>query len=596
MDYIDLVQYWGDNSLKNLTPPQLEKALKNCSATVYLNTNGRTFQSVLDNLNNTFSNLNTIFKLIEYFSGRRLYLSGAYRNYSAAITPSRISDIVDLTKTTYSLNGKDYYRINIVHIPRGTSFLTQVLTNAEESKEITRLKTVELNLIANPTHYIKVFQHNNAGHPSYTIITNWVDTNLMHKIILMIPVIIGWGYHNPEDFTDQDEEVQKEYELENTIPNLFEALYNCFKGQITADICTERIKDIYNTIIKLRELDKINISAFMNKLANNINEQIIARTRNEHSDLLTSIASYESKLETFYARKAILDREITFQEKTALEDTKPFAEALTHNKAITILEADEEVIKIKVTAPLQFFTSSDFERYEKNTTSYLNTHNYWGSRKYALPVFHKIFVTHEYKLMLSAIIKIQLGHNYNSPVLSVNALSSMPYVIDALDSIPNPHLFHFDCWDKTKNMIQKAITDKNYDLIPILIINSVQTVNIAEPQSFFKLLDKFGMNSWVRKAKLLDKDNQPLTWREAIEIEKRLVEKEETPEVTVEENTEETLTTVTVTTNPDTPPTAIFAEDINRMREALAAQAPQAYTQVVVEDEEIIDTPVEPEF
>ena len=120
-------------------------------------------------------------------------------------------------------------------------------------------------------------------------------------------------------------------------------------------------------------------------------------------------------------------------------------------------------------------------------------------------------------------------------------------------------------------MIQKATTEKNYDLIPILIINSVQTINIAETQSFFKLLNCFEQASWRNKVKILTKEGKEISWDEAVNIEIKNYESMVTP--IKETQTEEPIVTEEVTT----------------------PRSVEGYTQIVVEDEEVLAEPIDPD-
>ena len=548
MNYQEFIESYSNNtSLHSMTPPQLNKALKNCRMNWALRNNGRTFTNVCNDLYYTTSNLETLFKLIHYVTGKEVYIDTQYKTFTTDTAPQAIEEIVSTSRRWGMQPGRAYKRLIIAHIPRGTTFITDTLNEAVENKEVTRLKNIELQLINNPTHYLKILKHNNPETETYSIITNWVDKDFIHKILLLCPIIFGLPYHEPAEI-EQAKENHTQYVLDNTIINLFAALYEYFNGKSDKDTTLEKIMLYYNTIIEVKELNQINIETFTAKLANAVNNKINRTIKSNYDSAKSNIAHYERQLADQYAKLAIYERQLAFGNTAQPDDVSAFTEMLTKTKAITIIDTDDNKIKLAVTAPLQFFTTSDFEAYERSERSYYNSLRYGADPKYTKPIFHKIFVTHEYKILLSAVIELTANDDsYSEQALSVHALGHQQYTKDNCYSIPNAHLYYHDCWSKTKERIMKAVANKEYDLIPTLIVNSVQTVNIAETTTFYKFLDNIAESSWRNKIKLITKDNKEITWADAIDIEKENYKTmtepvEETPkeEIKIEGKTEST--------------------------------------------------------
>ena len=570
MDFYELMENYHQQNLQQNIPSHIYKIIKNYSHYTFTRPDGRTFQNAIYGLNNAISSYTVLYDLMRLISPthKTLYFDTQYTAFSTDNAPTELADIVSLRTHYVSARDTDFYRINVVHIPRGTTFVSNCLNEIEKENTITRLKTVELQLINGPTHYLKVFKHNDQTTPTYSILTNWVDKQLLHKIFLFIPIIIGWNYHSQEHLEDlkaaNKSEELAQCILENMISSLFTTLYDCFKDKTDVTPFTQLFKEVCNAIIEIKELNKLNYTEFMNNFANAINNKIVRITQRDYDNIKANIANNERMLNEYYAKKEVLERQLSMAKTSTPDDVASFLDVIKQSKAIEILDADDKELRLKITAPLQFFTSSDFERYEQNGNSYYNTHMYGADAKYTKPIFHKIFVTHEYKLLLGAVVEVKINDStYDEQVLYVNARGGSAQVKSELTAVPNPHLYQYDCWAKTKNMIQKAIADKNYDLVPTLIVNSVQTINIAEPQSFQYLLDYLADPFWRQKVTILNKENKPLSWKEAIEVEK---------------------------TNYKTMTTAVDVPTVKPLEEATTPEGivqttNTGYTQIVIDDE-----------
>lgn len=576
MNYREYIENYSDVGFMQQTPDKLAKILNSYSVLWDTYVEGRTFKDALNSMNRTFSSLSNLFKLINYHTGRTIYFHAGYRSYSTDTAPTSVASLISDRYAYRSATDTEFFRINLVHIPRGTTFVADVLERAEQANEIVRLKHIELQLINSPTHYIKVFEHNVNGQSNVTILTNWIDKSLIHKVLLFTPILMHWNIIEEDKLKELAEKQAEEYPsvyINNAIPAIFDALFRLWNEQITGEEVTQIYTEICNNIIRLKELDKVHTESFINNLSHAVNKKIIANTKRDYETVVSNIRSYEENLKENYAKKEVLERRMLMQSSAQPDDVKALIDTINNNKAIEIIDANEDTLTILVTAPLQFFTSSDFERYEENTTSYYNLHSYGTDAKYTKPIFHKIFITHEYKLLLSAYVELRVDNSsYTATTLEVRARGVHTSGISHhFKSVPNPHLYFYDCWSKSKTMIQKATTEKNYDLIPILIINSVQTINIAETQSFFKLLNCFEQASWRNKVKILTKEGKEISWDEAVNIEIKNYESMVTP--IKETQTEEPIVTEEVTT----------------------PRSVEGYTQIVVEDEEVLAEPIDPD-
>lgn len=606
MDYIQYISdRYSDDNLYKLVPLHLQKVLKNYGFSTDTWSHGRTLQNAFSMFSGALYNLTPIFKLLSYAdpTHKTIRLRAVYDTYSAESYIDSVRAIVPST------DNDAYNTIFIKHIPKGTTFITDTLASAEENNVLQRFKNIELQLIRDGKHFIRVYK--NVDYPnSYAILTNWIDTELLHKIMLLIPVIIGWKFYSEEELKAMNADKQKQCILENYITHIFTNLYDFYKNDITLDTFTDNILEIFNTIIDLKDLSKLSFENFTNNLANTINNKLHTAVKRELDNTLSRIKSCENELEPLYSRKQMLTKQLFLVEKALPEDVQPFIDALKINKTIEIVDTDDYEIKIKVTAPLQFFDTSDFKRYQQNERSYyrdlLDNKHYGEDAKIIGPIFDKIFIKQEYKLLLQSVISLKAEtSNYNTDSLYVSTNTYSYTGAEALyDCLPNPHHYYFNCWDKTKQQIRKAVTEGNYELIPTLIVNSVQTINIAETTSFFKLLRDLTEDRWQKKTRLITKDGTIITWKQAVEIEKANYKSmsepvEETPEIT-EEITNEAINEAVeqdIALMEDVPTT--FVDNIehtrDQLREALNAQTtqPGQYTQVVIEEGETTEEDLE---
>ena len=591
MNYTEYVSdRYSDDNIRKLIPLALNKALKNYSFSTNTWCNGRTLQDAFSHISGAMYNLSPIFQLLSWVNPAHttVKLIAAYSTYSATDNVAHYTNIVP------EKDSEMYYNIYIKHIPKGTTFLTDALSQAETNKDLIRMKNVELQLIQDGRHFIRVYKSTNVNN-SYAILTNWVDSEFLNKVMLLIPVIIGWPYHSESKvIAEPNEEIRTHYILENYIADIFTNLYDFYNNTINLSTFKENLTTIFNEIIALKDLDKLSFENFTNNLANIINTKLRGAVKNELDTVNSRITDAERNLEAYYSKKQMLTKNLFLIEKASPDDIKPFIDALKTTKAIEIIETDDFELRIRVTAPLQFFDTSDFKRYQQNSRSYyrelLDSNQFGNIPAIVAPIFDKIFITHEYKLLLQAVISIKAdSSNYNNDAFYVSTNTYSYSGIEAIQTItPNPHHYYYNCWDKTKQQIRKAATEGNYDLIPTLIVNSVQTINVAENTSFHKLLRDLTEKRWRDKVHLIKKDGTELTWEQAIEIEKANYKSMSEPVEELVETIKEVTEIVEETVEQAEDTLETFVDTIEHTRdqllEALRVQTTQEYTQVVIEE------------
>ena len=110
---------------------------------------------------------------------------------------------------------------------------------------------------------------------------------------------------------------------------------------------------------------------------------------------------------------------------------------------------------------------------------------------------------------------------------------------------PNPHLYHYNCWSKAKAEMDKNILAGNYELVVAQAIAAVQSINVAEQQSFVNnFLDDFKESFWQQRMQFMipGQDKKIYTFNEIMAIEKKALEQTaDTLQALVQNNSTEAL-------------------------------------------------------
>lgn len=409
-------------------------------------------------------------------------------------------------------------RIHIVHIPKGITYARKVL-DTDPNTNTKRLKNIEMTLIQNVSHFIRIYKgFGNTPDCDITIFTSIVNPEFIKTIYIILPHLFNLIPDNTQT---------NEYNTKLIKFNaIFEFLWNTSKNTNTE---IPETLSASNTALSTRIIDYINCfelqynnpTNFITALANAKNEKEIKYVVNRLRSIENNIKNYEENLINYYTEKANLTRRMNATQKASPEDTETFLTTLKNNKAIEIIDTTNTKLNIRVTAPLQYFESKDFESYERNPNSIYNN-------VYKLPalrsIMHKIFVTREYRLLLQANIKLEINTGtYDDSILKCNATANF----QEFTEFPNPHLYHFNCWDRARAEIQKLIISGNYDLVVLQIIAAVQSINVAESASFVnQFLRDFNLSNYQNITHIIDNTGTVRTLKELITLENEILVQE----------------------------------------------------------------------
>jgi hypothetical protein len=467
--------------------PKIKTAIEsNFRCQSWFSSRSRTLQQVLNNTFGNYYNSTTTFKILYGMCAllKNNMQFAIYPEY-ATITSTMSLDLEENLTSYLNFPRVDSQKFNIVlyHIPKGKSYLKPALDNLEGPK---RLKQIETYCILNSQHFIRIFENfNSSGANTITVFSDYFNNDLIYTLWTMLPHLMRITIH------ESDTELTEEQVLHNTratiLYEFFNSIYKIFQNsnpdELTVDEINAFKQEIFQISTKYAEqFDFVSeaLGSFTTQLSKIKNEIANSYYTRELNSAMSNITRYEQNLESEYNRKNKLERLLISIKQTSDEDIKPLINCITNSKAIEILNTTNKEMILRITAPLQYFQETDFEAYEKNPNSMYN--EYFRREPILQKVFHKIFVTREYQLMLQAIIHLQIQDAFNENPLKFYAerYCNRPN----LTQFPNPHLYHHDCWGRAKSEMNKNIYEGNYELVVMQMIAAVQSVNVAENASF----------------------------------------------------------------------------------------------------------------
>lgn len=405
--------------------------------------------------------------------------------------------------------------INIYLIPRGKTYLKNLL---ESNTTYERIKPIETFCIEDTSHFIRIYKGMTNAVQDITVFTDRVTEHLIHTILVMLPNLFNLNERPVGDIIPEEDALYNE--RVKIVREIFTLLYEVYRNNI--QYYNENM--IATLIAKLTEFstkfqwNSAQLNNFATNLANARNEYKTRDIQQNLDRVARNIRDYENALTRYYTEQHELHRALIAFKSLTPDDVKGFTDTICNTKAIEILNATNNRLKLRITAPLQFFTSADFESYERNISS--SYHRYYDSTPVIKDIMHKIFVTREYKLLLQAIIHIEIQNSAN-PLY----LYAQQNTFEEFDQFPNPHLYHFDCWGRAKTEIQRLINANDFELAVMQMIAAVQSVNIAEPQSFINnMLPHMNEKRYSDLITIVDENGNEHTWAEMqkIELDKQL--------------------------------------------------------------------------
>lgn len=522
-----------DQILSNTTlwnermPVALLSYLENNRLESWYNCQSRSLQSALNSTIGSYyghhSAYNVLQTLCALITGKSLKINTGYKLIS-----SEDAETLDIQTLINERNiTPNKFNIFLYHIPKGKSYLRKAL---DQTEGLNRLKQIENFCIEDIQHFVRIYKgFNGLGEDSIVIFSDKFTKEFIQTLFVMLPILMNICEETATEEPLSAEQIKQNKKIKD-LKNIFEEIFNQYNA--TASFTTNELRNEIDNIARLVQTFSDNfdfataqLNTFATNLAkakNNTANRYITR---ELSTTESTIKDYEQRIATCYVTKMRLEQQLINNKMITEDDTKPFIELINNTKAIEVLQTTDNLMKLRITAPVQYFTESDFEAYEKNTNS---DYNRWFKNEPTLrKILHKIFVTREYKLLFQAIITLNLQDGYYESPLRCSAQTRNT---TGLTQFPNPHLYHHDCWSKAKTEIQKNICEGNFELVVMQMIAAVQTVNIAEHASFINgfLYDILNNATLRDKITILDENQNTYDLTAILEHEKN-IKLQETP-------------------------------------------------------------------
>lgn len=425
------------------------------------------------------------------------------------------------------------FNLILYHIPKGKSYLRNVL---DKSTGLVRLTQIETLCLENAQHFVRIYKNfSGTGENTITIFSDIYTTHFINTLFVMLPHLMGIVSRETPQGIVVTEEDNKYNQAVKLLYEFFGVLYEIMQQGRSPLYTPEEIEATYRVLLNIStkyealfDFTTKELNSFTAKLARARNENAQKYYKDNLERVESRIRDLEESLTELYVDKHRWERELITNKLLSEEDVKPFIDTIKTTKAIEILRTTDTKMVLRITAPLQYFQEADFEAYENNSNSnYNQTHENEPTLK---KVYHKVFVTREYQILFQSIITLEIQNGYNNQILRLYAQRST----DDLTQFPNPHLYHHDCWSQAKSEIQKNIAAGNFELVVMQIVAAVQTMNVAENASFNNgFLYDIRNNPTLRKRLTFivntPEGSKQFNYQQMIDYEKNL-EKQETIE------------------------------------------------------------------
>lgn len=474
------------------------------------------------------------------------YIGYNYTSYTAENTTNiTLTNIADQFAMFNTVDNPKTLCIAVYYIQKGKSYIRPLL---DEYKQYERLQSIETVCIKNTSHFLRIYRNfNNSGQNVITIITDQIDNDLMNAFWLMMPLILKVSPANLPDGVENADLHKQRVEKALAFGNL---LYQILTKQDTFSnvslendaVFATKIKTLLTEFTNLFDFASNALKEYTQNLANARNTSLLGNLKNDLRDVTDYIHDYERRLQDYYIKQLALERQINAYCTTKPDDLQSFVNLIKNSPMIEMLLIQANQLILRITAPLQFFQSSDFEAYEKNKSSQYNI-DYTISDKEThclRNILHKIFITKEYTFLVQAVILFDINTSRSSTPLRYAVVQQS----DRYTVFPNPHLFHYNCWSKAKAEMDKNILAGNYELVVAQAIATVQSINVAEQPSFVnRFLDDFKNPRWQQRMQFMipGQDKKIYTFKEIMTIEEKALEQTTTPQTSVQNNSTEAL-------------------------------------------------------
>lgn len=389
----------------------------------------------------------------------------------------------------------DEFKIRIIGTTTGVKVYeyAELLTAPAIPEELrwTHLTNIDVLLVQNQTHKVKVYKNSNT----IIVLTSQINNRFVKEVLATFPSL----FSIIELQTNQNVTNCLRAVINNTsIRPYFDEMFNAI-----ADEKTEKI----NKILK----DSLTIG--IRKRDDDLRHRI---DQTKHT-----IQSYENDLERNYELLQQLYNEKLGIEEKLIENPESFKELKTflknykfikelHLKEFSLNWNTSEKLIIELEAPITLFEPEPLQRQIVNLS---NRYNNTG--KDCLDVLAEIFLKDEYTLYCTTFVGLDLADNSFSASSGSLRLNNANY-----HRMEQPHLAEYNCWGDQKTNIKRALMDNNLiDAIQLMGI-SIQNINFTDTAVLTRWIEHISnSNYFLKDCKCIkDKQNNWYTFMDIIKI------------------------------------------------------------------------------
>lgn len=389
------------------------------------------------------------------------------------------------------------YRIVVTNTTTGVKVYEYgKLMTSEQVPEQYRWKSlahIEMLLVQNQTHKVKIFKRNNV----IAVLTNVVNNRLLKELLTTIPSLFSL------------EELQNDTNVANCLKAVIknEPLKEFFKPLLAAKINEQQEK--INKLLKdsLTIGIRKNFETIMNNISNT-ERNITSYERNLEQQYETLQRLLDEKL-GIESRMQNADQEDSLKELTTFINKNQYIKGIT-TKNFSMGYGSGEKLLLELEAPIKLYEQEPLQRQITNLYSRFNN---IGEK--CLDVLAEIFLKDKYQLYCTTYVGLELGYG------EIDAsYSDLMISLDEYLRMPQPHLSFYNCWGDAKSNIRKSLRDGSLiDAIQIMLIN-IQNINFTDTAVLSRWIEKLQHSSYLYAGCKCIKDQEGnwFTFKEINEI------------------------------------------------------------------------------
>lgn len=276
---------------------------------------------------------------------------------------------------------------------------------------------------------------------------------------------------------------------------------------------------------KEMNFERLKIEKLVGNFANNPIEKQIANRESEIGNISRIIDDYRkairAKIKELEDAQALHMAAIE-KAKTAPDINKTIQDFFLNNNNVHLEKKRNNKLYFTAKATLSVYDTDVIERFIKNKASMLYNFSGYGdkiSHEVASAFYTKVFIDGQYQIM--GIAKWYIDANASCDRAEQTFSSE-----ERKNAMPNPHLYHFSCIGRHKDLFSQAEQDIDFEQAMLVAVQSTASINWNDGM----VISRFVTDIWNNNNKVYwDTNKKEFVSRSTIikEIEKEIASNEE---------------------------------------------------------------------